>query len=375
MARESAASFKKHLMTGISYMIPMVVAGGILGALAKGFGGYTIGNLGPDSTNVATIFTNLNAFNWTQFWWAVSKLSDYAMSFACAVLAAGIAYSMADRPGIVPAFILGYTANVAKAGFLGAMLMAFVVGWIVKWMESWKMPKALQGLMPVMIILVLATLVSGALFFWIVCKPMAMAMDGIQAWITSLSSGSLFIIGAVIGACMGFDMGGPINKTASMAANALFADQPDGIGSAAESAKIVGGMTPPLGIGLATLIAPKKFTREQRNAGISCIPMGLCFITEGVLPFAADDPLRVIPSSMIGSAVASGMAMALGCHTPAAHGGVFILPVTTNWYFFVLALVVGSAITAVIYAVLKKPVAEEDIKEEEVSEDLDININ
>jgi len=375
MARESAASFKKHLMTGISYMIPMVVAGGILGALAKGFGGYTIGNLGPDSTNVATIFTNLNAFNWTQFWWAVSKLSDYAMSFACAVLAAGIAYSMADRPGIVPAFILGYTANVAKAGFLGAMLMAFVVGWIVKWMESWKMPKALQGLMPVMIIPVLATLVSGALFFWIVCKPMAMAMDGIQAWITSLSSGSLFIIGAVIGACMGFDMGGPINKTASMAANALFADQPDGIGSAAESAKIVGGMTPPLGIGLATLIAPKKFTREQRNAGISCIPMGLCFITEGVLPFAADDPLRVIPSSMIGSAVASGMAMALGCHTPAAHGGVFILPVTTNWYFFVLALVVGSAITAVIYAVLKKPVAEEDIKEEEVSEDLDININ
>lgn len=226
-----------------------------------------------------------------------------------------------------------------------------------------------------MIIPVLATLVSGALFFWIVCKPMAMAMDGIQAWITSLSSGSLFIIGAVIGACMGFDMGGPINKTASMAANALFADQPDGIGSAAESAKIVGGMTPPLGIGLATLIAPKKFTREQRNAGISCIPMGLCFITEGVLPFAADDPLRVIPSSMIGSAVASGMAMALGCHTPAAHGGVFILPVTTNWYFFVLALVVGSAITAVIYAVLKKPVAEEDIKEEEVSEDLDININ
>lgn len=375
MAKESAASFKKHLMTGISYMIPMVVAGGILGALAKGFGGYTIGNLGPDSTNVATIFTNLNAFNWTQFWWAVSKLSDYAMSFACAVLAAGIAYSMADRPGIVPAFIIGYTANVAKAGFLGAMLMAFVVGWIVKWMETWKMPKALQGLMPVMIIPVLATLISGALFFWIVCKPMAMAMDGIQAWITSLSSGSLFIIGAVIGACMGFDMGGPINKTASMAANALFADQPDGIGSAAESAKIVGGMTPPLGIGLATLIAPKKFTREQRNAGISCIPMGLCFITEGVLPFAADDPLRVIPSSMIGSAVASGMAMALGCHTPAAHGGVFILPVTTNWYFFVLALVVGSAITAVIYAVLKKPVAEEDIKEEEVSEDLDININ
>lgn len=375
MTKVSGASFKKHLMTGISYMIPMVVAGGILGALAKGFGGYTIGSMGPDSQGVATIFTNLNAFDWTQFWWAVSKLSDYAMSFACAVLAAGIAYSMADRPGIVPAFILGYTANVAKAGFLGAMLMAFVVGAIVKWMEGWKMPKALQGLMPVMIIPVLATLFGGALFFWIVCKPMALAMDAMQAWITSLSSGSLFIIGAVIGACMGFDMGGPINKTASMAANGLFADQPDGIGSAAESAKIVGGMTPPLGIGIATLIAPKKFTREQRDAGISCIPMGLCFITEGVLPFAADDPLRVIPSTMIGSAIASGMVMALGCHTPAAHGGIFILPVTTNWYWFVAALAVGSIVTAVIYAFLKKPVAEEDNKEEEVSEDLDININ
>ncbi|NLH64309.1 MAG: PTS fructose transporter subunit IIC [Erysipelotrichaceae bacterium] len=375
MAKETGASLKKHLMTGISYMIPMVVAGGILGALAKGFGGYTIGSLGPDAKSAATIFTNLNAFDWTQFWWAISKLSDYAMSFACAVLAAGIAYSMADRPGIVPAFILGYTANVAKAGFLGAMLMAFVVGWIVKWMEGWKMPKALEGLMPVMIIPVLSTLIAGALFFWIVCKPMALCMDAIQVWITSLSSGSLFIIGAVIGACMGFDMGGPINKTASMAANALFADQPDGIGSAAESAKIVGGMTPPLGIGIATLIAPKKFTREQRDAGISCIPMGLCFITEGVLPFAADDPLRVIPSSMIGSAIASGMVMALGCHTPAAHGGIFILPVTTNWYYFVLALVIGSIVTAVIYAFLKKPAAEEDTKEEEVSEDLDININ
>ncbi|NCB32484.1 MAG: PTS fructose transporter subunit IIC [Erysipelotrichia bacterium] len=374
MAKGTGASFKKHMMTGISYMIPMVVAGGILGALAKGLGGYTIGSMGPSAEGAATIFSNLNAFSWTQFWWAISKLSDYAMSFACAVLAAGIAYSMADRPGIVPGFIIGYTANAAKAGFIGAMLMAFVIGFIVKWMEGWKMPKALQGLMPVMIIPVLATLIGGALFFWIVCKPMALAMSSIQAWIQSLSSGSLSIIGAVIGACMGFDMGGPINKTASMAANALFADDPEGIGSAAESAKIIGGMTPPLGIGIATLIAPKKFTREQRDAGISCIPMGLCFITEGVLPFAADDPLRVIPSSMVGSAVAAGMVMALGCHTPAAHGGIFIVPVTTNWHFFLIALAVGSIVTAVMYAFLKKPVSEEESKEEEISEELDIDI-
>ena len=368
---------KKHLLTGISYMIPMVVAGGILGALGKGFGGYQIGSMGPSADGVATIFTNLNAFNWTQVWWAISKLSDYAMSFACAVLAAGIAYSMADRPGIVPAFIIGYTANVAKAGFLGAMLRAFIVGFIVRWMEKWKLPKALQGLMPVLIIPVLATLISGALFFMILCRPMALAMEAIQAWIQGLSSGSLFIIGAVIGACMGFDMGGPINKTASMAANALFADDVSGtgIGSSAESAKIIGGMTPPLGIGLATIFAKKKFTEAQRNAGYTCIPMGLCFITEGVLPFAAEDPLRVIPSSMIGSAIAGGMVMALGCHTPAAHGGIFIVPVTTNWWAFLLALVVGSLVTAVLYAILKKPIDKSETKEEVVNDDLDIKID
>ncbi|MCI6068536.1 MAG: PTS fructose transporter subunit IIC [Galactobacillus timonensis] len=366
--------FKKHLMTGISFMIPMVVAGGILGALAKGLGGYTIGSMGPEAG--ATAFSNLNAFNWTQYWWAISKLSDFAMSFVCGVLAAGIAYSMADRPGIVPAFIIGYTANQAKAGFLGAMLMAYIVGVIVLWMEKWKLPKALQGLMPVLIIPVLATLISGSLFFWIICKPMALVMTAFQNWIQSLSSGSLFIIGAVIGACMGFDMGGPINKTASMAANALFADDPDGtgIGSSAESAKIVGGMTPPLGIGIATIIAKNKFTQEQRDAGITCIPMGLCFITEGVLPFAAEDPLRVIPSSMIGSAIAGGMVMAMGCHTPAAHGGIFIVPVTTNPGAFLLALAVGTIVTAILYAVLKKPLDESENVEEKVDDNLDINI-
>lgn len=369
----SIKELKKHLMTGISYMIPMVVAGGMLGAFAKLFGTYNIGSLGPEAG--ATAFSNLNAFTWTEFWWAISKLSDFAMSFAVPVMAAGIAYSMADRPGIVPAFVMGYVANQAKAGFLGGMLMAFIVGFLVNWMKKWKLPKALESLKPVMLIPVLATFISGTFFFMVVCHPMAAAMTAIQMWIQSLSNGSLFIIGAVIGGCMGFDMGGPINKTASMAANALFADNPEGIGSAAESAKIIGGMTPPIGIGIATLIAKKKFTEEERNAGLSMIPMGLCFITEGVLPFAANDPLRVIPSSMIGSAIASGLAMAWGCHTPAAHGGVFILPVTERWYMFVLALIIGSAVTAVSYAFLKKPASEESVKEEEVNDELEIAIN
>lgn len=360
------STIKKHLMTGISYMIPMVVAGGILGALAKGFGGYTVGDLAPQAG--ATIFSNLNMFDWGQFWWSISKLSDFAMSFACGVLAAGIAYSMSERPGIVPAFIIGYTANQAKAGFIGAMLMAFVIGWLVNQFKKAKLPKSFMGLMPVLIIPVCVTLIAGVLFFGIVCKPMAMAMQAIQDWIMSLNGGSQFVIGAIIGACMGFDMGGPINKTASMAANALFAD-----GYAApESAKIIGGMTPPIGAGIATLIASKKFTKAERDTGISCIPMGLCFITEGCLPFAAADPVRFIPCSMLGSAIAGGMVMALGCSTPAAHGGIFIVPITENPLMFILALIIGSVVTGVLYAFIKKPSSEDALEEEII--DLDINL-
>lgn len=179
--------FKKHLMTGISYMIPMVVAGGILGALAKGLGGWEVGNLAPDASG-ATIFSYLNAFDWGQFWWAISKLSDFAMSFACAVLAAGIAYSMSERPGIVPAFILGYTANQAKAGFIGALILGFIVGWLVNVFKKYgeKLPKALQGLLPVLIIPVFVTFIVGALFFMLLMGPMTAVMTAIQNWIMSL---------------------------------------------------------------------------------------------------------------------------------------------------------------------------------------------
>lgn len=362
----SLSEIKKHVMTGISYMIPMVVAGGILGALAKGLGGWEIGSAAPEMG--ATLFSNLNAFDWTQFWWAISKLSDYAMSFACGVLAAGIAYSMSERPGIVPGFILGYTANQAKAGFLGAMLMAFIVGWLVNQFKKAKLPQALMGLMPVLIIPVFVTLISGSLFFMVLIKPMTWVMDTFMNWIMSLNGGSQFIIGAIIGGCMGFDMGGPVNKTASMAANALMSD---GF-FAPESAKIIGGMTPPLGVALATFLQPKKFTKAERDTGISCIFMGLCFITEGVLPFAANDPVRFIPASMIGSAIAGGIAMAFGVGTPAAHGGIFVMPLSSDPTMWVVALLVGSVVTGVIYALIKKPASEEDVAEEEIV-DLDIN--
>jgi len=357
-------SIKKHVMTGISYMIPVVVAGGILGALAKGFGGYDIGSAVAAG---ATPFTNLNPFTWLGFWWGVNQLSSYGMGFAVAVLTAGIAYSVAGRPGITPALIIGYVSAQSKAGFLGGLLMGLIIGYFVNWMKTWKLPKFAVGLMPVMIIPVVATFVCGMLFLCVFSQPIAWMMSGLQAWITSLNGGSKFVIGAVIGACMGFDMGGPVNKTASMAANGLGADGIYG----PMSAKIIGGMTPPIGVYISTLLAPKKFSSTEKDTALTAFPMGLCFITEGVLPFAAADPARFIPASMIGSGLAGGLAVAMGVESVAGHGGIFVFPMMTNPLWAIIALVAGSLATGVIYAVIKKP--ETDSKEEEII-DLDINI-
>lgn len=360
---------KKHVMTGISYMIPIVVAGGILGALAKGFGGYDIGGL-YDTSGWATPFYGMEPFSWLGLWWGVNMLSSYAMSFAVAVLTAGIAYSLAGRPGVVPGLIIGYACTMTKAGFLGGLLMGFVIGYFIIWMKTWKVPKWFAGLMPVMVIPVIATLFCGMLFLGVFAQPIAYVMDVFKVWIMSLGSGSKFLIGAVIGACMGFDMGGPVNKTASMAANALGADGIFG----PMSAKIVGGMTPPIGLFIASLIAPKKFSKVERETAITAFPMGLAFITEGVLPFAAADPLRFIPASMLGSAVAGGLAVAMGVESVAGHGGIFVVPMMVNPVWFIVALIVGSLITGVGYAGIRRASVEGAGEEEIVDLEIDITM-
>jgi len=364
--------FKKHIMTGISFLIPMVVMAGIMGAIQKAVNWQGVALSEPTISGLA--FSGYSITKITDFIAVLGKLNGEGFNWAYAFLCAGIAYSIADRPGIVPGFAIGYYAGgPTKTGFVGAMIMGFLIGYFVKWMKTWKLPRALQGLMPVLIIPVVATAVGAFVFFGVFMKPISTLMIAFQKWIESLASGSLFLVGAVIGACMGFDMGGPVNKTASMAANALYADNPDGIGGCAETAKIIGGMTPAIGMGLASLIAPKKFTPQQKNAAYTCIPMGLCFITEGVLPFVAEDPVRVVPSSMIGSAVASGLAMVWGVNTPAAHGGVLVAPLSNNLGLWLLACAIGSVITGVLYAVLKKTPSPEDVKEEEIVE-LDIDL-
>ena len=360
----------KTVMTGISYMIPMVVAGGILGALAKGFGGYAIGDYYAEVSGTwATPFTGMEPFTWGGFWWGVNMLSSYAMSFAVAILTAYMAFSIAERPGIVPGFVIGYVCTQSKAGFLGGLLMGFVIGYFILWMKTWRLPKWGAGLMPVLIIPVVSTFVCGMLFLCVLAQPIAWLMGTLQEWIASLNGGSKAVIGAVIGACMGFDMGGPVNKTASMTSNGLAADGIYG----PMSAKIVGGMTPPIGAFIASLIARNKFTQTERETAITAFPMGLCFITEGVLPFAAADPIRFIPASMLGSATAGAIACGMGVESVAAHGGIFVFPAMANPVWEVVALVVGSLVTGVVYALIKKQPDEQDTAEEEIV-DLDIDL-
>ncbi len=364
--------FRKHIMTGISFLIPMVVMAGILGAIQKAFSWSGVALSEPLIDGMA--YSGYSITSLSDFMHMLGEMNGNGFTWAYAFLCAGIAYSIADRPGIVPGFAIGYFAGgPTKTGFVGAMLMGFLVGYFVRWMKTWKIPKAMQGLMPVLIIPVVSTLVATFVFFGILMRPIAYVMLAFQGWIESLASGSLFVVGAVIGACIGSDMGGPIGKTASMAANALYAEMPDGIGGCAETAKIIGGMTPALGVGLAAILAPKKFTRQQKDAAYTCIPMGLCFITEGVLPFVAEDPLRIIPTSMLGSAIASGLAMAWSVNTPAAHGGILVAPLSSNMPLWLLACAIGTVITGVLYAVLKRVPSEEDVKEEEIV-DLDIDI-
>lgn len=364
--------FKKHIMTGISFLLPMVVMAGILGAIQKAFSWSGVELSEPLISGLS--YSGYSITKISDFVHMLGEMNSNGFNWAYAFLCAGIAFSIADRPGIVPGFAIGYFAGgPTKTGFVGAMLMGFLIGYFVKWMKTWKIPKAIAGLMPVLIIPVLSTMVGTFVFFGILMRPLSALMIAFQGWIEGLAEGSLFVVGAVIGACMGFDMGGPVNKTASMAANALYADMPDGIGGYAETAKIIGGMTPAIGVGLAAIIAPKKFSRQQKDAAYTCIPMGLCFITEGVLPFVAEDPLRVVPTCMIGSAIASGLAMAWGINTPAIHGGIFVAPLSNKIGLWLLACVIGSVITGVLYAVVKKVPSEEDNKEEEIVE-LDIEV-
>ena len=332
----------KHLMTGVSYMIPFVVAGGLLIAIGFALGGIYV----YDDAHKGTLAANL-------FW--IGKASFQMM---IPILAGYAAFSIADRPGIAPGMIAGVIAESIGAGFLGGIVGGFLAGYLVRWLnQTIQLPRTLEGLKPVLILPLLGATLTGLLMYYVVGAPVASALAGISAWLKSMQGSSAIVLGMLLGCMMAFDMGGPVNKAAYTFATGLLASEI----YAPMAAAMIAGMTPPLGVALATKMFRDRFSADEREAGNAAAVLGISFITEGAIPFAAKDPLRVIPSLMAGSAVAGMISMALGCEQRVPHGGIFVLPIpnaVTNLFGYLIALVVGTVITGVLLGFLKKPVAE-----------------
>ena len=346
-------SFYKHLMNGVSHMLPFVVGGGILIALAFLLDDYNIdpSNFGSNLP-VARFFKNVGGV---------------AFGFMLPVLAGFIAMSIADRPGLVVGFVGGALASsgdsflslVGKAdpvsaGFLGALLAGFAGGYFVLLLKkiTEKIPKAMDGLRPMLIYPLIGTLFIGA-FMFAVNPVMGAINNGIAKLLNSMSGTSKILLGVVLGGMMSVDMGGPVNKAAYAFGLASLANENE-TGWMIMAAVMVGGMVPPIVIALSTTFFPKKWTKEERNNGFVNYVMGLCFISEGAIPYAASDPIRVIPSCIVGSGVAGALSMAFNCTLRAPHGGVFVFPTVGNWALYLLALLIGSVVGAVMLSLLKK---------------------
>ncbi len=350
----------KHLLTGVSYMIPFVVAGGIMIALAFALGGYKIAFY---NTTDLTVLTTGFAANPLQSVAAAFFVIGAKAGFLLYVpiLAGFIAYSIADRPGIAPGMIGGVLASLSGAGFLGAIIAGFLAGYTVYWLnKSIRLPRNLAGIMPVLVLPVLGSLIVGLVMLYVVGTPVSLLNKALINGLTGLQGVNAALLGLLIGLMMAFDMGGPVNKAAyAFSTGLLLAAHPVILPMAAAMAA---GMTPPLGLALATVLFKNRFTHDEKEAGKAAWVLGASFITEGAIPFAAEDPFRVIPSIMIGSAVTGALSalFSIGLNVP--HGGIwviFIPGVVTNLPLYILSIVIGTAVTAGALYVLKRPIAVE----------------
>lgn len=335
----SAGGVYKHLMTGVSFMLPFVVAGGLLIALSFAIGG--IGVTDAQGTFANTLFV-------------IGAKGGFALMVPA--LAGFIAYSIADRPGIAPGMIGGLMAQNLNAGFLGGIVAGFIAGYAVKLAIKFiKLPKSLQGLMPVLVLPLVATLITGLLMFYAIGTPVASLLNFLTEWLKGLQGANALLLGALIGGMMAVDMGGPVNKAAYATSVALISSGIYG----PIAATMIAGMTPPMALGLACWVFPNRFTTEERNTKVSTFILGLAFISEGSIPFAARDPFRVIPSLVIGSAVAGAIAMSMGTGLRAPHGGIFLafIPgVVINYLGYFVALIVGTIVTTLALGILRKPI-------------------
>lgn len=332
----------KHLMTGVSFMLPFVVAGGLLIALAFALGGIHANDDAAAGTLAHALFL-------------IGAKGGFALIVPA--LAGYIAYSIADRPGIAPGMIGGMLAANLGAGFLGGILAGFIAGYGVDGLNrAIPLPKNLQGLKPVLILPLLGTLLTGLLMIYAVGAPVAAALAFLTEWLRAMQGSSAVVLGLILGSMMAFDMGGPVNKAAYAFSVGLIASQV----YTPMAAVMAAGMTPPLGIALATRLFANRFTDDEREAGSAAAVLGLAFVSEGAIPFAARDPFRVIPSLMAGSATAAAISMAFGVELRVPHGGIFVLPIpgaVTHLGGYALALVAGTLVSALLVGLLKRPLA------------------
>lgn len=346
----------KAVMTGISYMIPFVAAGGILVALGFVFEAITVPNLGDVNTKAildsATMF-NLGDVHWTLYLGAVLQtIGGFGLSLMVPALAAYIAYGLAQRPGIAPGFIAGSVALAVNAGFLGGIVGGILAGLIAYALGTLKLPRWLGSMMPVVITPLVTSLVAGLAMYLLLGAPLAWVMTTLQDWLTSMSGGSALLLGLILGAMMASDLGGPINKAAYLFATA-------GLSSGATvnqeimAAVIISGMVPPLAMALATTLRPKLFNENERENGKAAWLLGASFISEGAIPFASADPARVIPSTIVGGAIAGAISMGAHVASPAPHGGIWIIGLAQNPLMFLVAVVAGTVVSALVYVVLK----------------------
>lgn len=354
--RSHITSVKEHLMTGVSFMIPFVTIGGIFLAL-----GYALSTFLGGAGATKTIFEATGRPDWF-----LAQIGTAGLTFMVPILGAYIAYAIADRPGLAPGFLLSYIiqqgdilkaagdviglqGGSAGAGYLGALVAGLAAGYVARWIKRRDVPDMIQPMMPVLIIPVMTMAVLSPLVIFVLGVPVAVANAALTSFLRGMQGSEALLVGAILGAMMAFDVGGPINKVAYVFAVGLITEQI----YQPMAAVMISGMIPPLGMALSNFIAPQKYAAEMYENAKSAVPLGLAFITEGAIPYAAADPLRVIPSIMAGSAVGGAASMALGVTIPAPHGGIFVFLLSDQPLLFFGCIALGTVVTAVVATLLK----------------------
>ncbi|MGL5956426.1 MAG: PTS fructose transporter subunit IIC [Brevinema sp.] len=321
---------KGHILTGISFMLPLVVGSGLAIAI-----GQILERIGIDKDLCNNIV----------------QIGVYGMGLMVPVFSAAIAYSIADKPGIAPGLVMGMLANDIKTGFLGAIFFGFFVGIVVQYLKNHiKVPKTFESLVPIMIIPLISMVFCGLIGFYIIGVPLVTLQDTLINYLKTMDQSHKIIAGAIMGGMAGFDFGGPVNKTMSLFADGLLIDriyEPEAI-------KVIASMVPPIGVGMSVFFARKKWNTQEIEETKVAFPMGLCMITEGVIPIAARDPLRVIFSTTVGCMVSGALSLFWGVGSSIPSGGIFIIPFVHKPLHFVIALLIGSTITAILLTILKR---------------------